>query len=241
VKPYRLVYWPGIPGRAEYVRLVLEEAQAPYVDTAQLPESEGGGVPAVMAALRGELGGVRPYAPPILQHGATVISQTANLCRYVGRRHDLWPADPALDPVALGLQLTVADLVKEAHDTHHPISGELYHEQQEDAALEAARSFRTKRMPKFLRWFERVLADNGGNWIVGDAVSAVDLALFQTIEGLRYAFPRGARAVERETPGLVDLHDRVAARPNVAAYLASDRRQPFNEDGLFRRYPALDE
>jgi glutathione S-transferase len=40
--------------------------------------------------------------------------------------------------------------------------------------------------------------------------------------------------------GLRALHDRVAKRPRVAAYLASERRIPFNEDGIFRHYPELD-
>lgn len=236
----RLVYWPGIPGRGEFVRLVLEEAGVPYVDTALQSEEEGGGVPAVMAALQGDLGGVVPFAPPILQHGALVISQTANICRYVGRRHGVWPADPALDPVALELQLTIADLVLEVHDTHHPVSSDLFYEQQKDAALAAARSFRTVRLPKFLRWLERVLTDNGGRWLVGDAVTAVDLALFQTIEGLEFAFPRALGALAPEIRGLLELRDRVAERPRIASYLASDRRQPFNQQGLFRAYPELD-
>ena len=30
--PYELYYWPNIHGRGEFVRLVLEEAGAPYVD-----------------------------------------------------------------------------------------------------------------------------------------------------------------------------------------------------------------
>ena len=58
--------------------------------------------------------------------------------------------------------------------------------------------------------------------------------------GLRYAFPKRMKAFERRIPGLVDLHDRVAIRPNIKAYLASDRRIPFNEEGIFRRYRELD-
>jgi glutathione S-transferase len=48
------------------------------------------------------------------------------------------------------------------------------------------------------------------------------------------------KAFESEIPGLVDLHDRVAERPNIKAYLRSERRIPFNEDGIFRRYKELD-
>ena len=49
------------------------------------------------------------------------------------------------------------------------------------------------------------------------------------------------KAFESEIPGLVELHDRVAGRPNIKAYLASERRIPFNESGIFRYYEELDD
>ena len=52
----------------------------------------------------------------------------------------------------------------------------------------------------------------------------------------------GALAARGVGPGtrVAALHDTVAARPRIAAYLASDRRIPFNQQGIFRHYPALD-
>ncbi len=47
-------------------------------------------------------------------------------------------------------------------------------------------------------------------------------------------------SIERQIPEVVAVHDRVAARPGIKAYLASERRIAFNEDGIFRRYPELD-
>jgi glutathione S-transferase len=229
--PYRLYYWPQIPGRGEYVRLVLEEADARYVDVARLPAEQGGGTGAITA-----LG--KPFAPPILVDGDLTIWQTVNICRYVGIRHGLWPTDPALDATALAVQLTIADLVEEVHGTHHPVSTALYFEDQRDAAIAAAREFRANRIPKFLGWLEQTLAENGGTWMVGPARSSVDLAVFQTLEGLTYAFPKAMAALD--LPCLQALRTRVIALPNVAAYLRSDRRIPFNEHGLFRRYPELD-
>jgi glutathione S-transferase len=64
--------------------------------------------------------------------------------------------------------------------------------------------------------------------------------MFQIVDGLRYAFPRMMARLEPEIPNLVALHDRVAEFPNVVAYLASERRLPFNVDGIFRNYPELD-
>ena len=128
----------------------------------------------------------------------------------------------------------------EAHDTHHPISGELNHEDQKTAALEASRSFLKTRLPKFLSYFERVLERSTGAWLMGDRLTYPDLSLFQLVEGLSYAFPRGFAEVAASTPSVLTLRDRVAGRPRIGAYMASDRRLPFNEHGVFRHYPELD-
>jgi glutathione S-transferase len=238
--PYDLYYWPMIPGRGEFVRLVLEEAGAPYRDVARLPEAEGGGIEPLMTFMRGERSGQPAYAPPILVHGDLVLAQSAAICAFLGERHGLAPEDPAARMQVLQLQLTVADVVDEAHNTHHPISVELYYEDQTDAAREAASHFLEERLPRFLSYFERVLEHSGGPWLMGDALSYPDLSLFQLLEGLAYAFPRGFSRVAASTPGLMVHRDRIASRPRIAGYLASDRRLGFNEQGIFRHYPELD-
>ena len=146
------------------------------------------------------------------------------------------------------LQLTIADLVQEAHDTHHPIAGSLYYQDQRREARRRAEDFRRNRMPKFLGHFERVLERNaaaGGarraGRLIGAQLTYPDLSLFQIVEGLRYAFPNAMRRIEPDIPRVIELHDRVQASPRIAAYLKSKRRIPFNEEGIFRRYPELDE
>ena len=237
---YELYYWPGIQGRGEFVRLVLEQADAPYVDVARLSEDEGGGIEPLMAFIRGERSGQLPYAPPFLVHGDFVLAQTAAICAYVGEQHGLAPADPKQRAQTLQLQLTIADVVDEAHNTHHPVSGMLYYEDQKDAAAEAAKQFLDQRLPRFLPYFERVLERSGGPWLMGDAPSYADLSLFQLLEGLAYAFPRGLTKVTRSTPLLLALRSRVEGLPRIAAYLSSSRRLAFNEYGVFRHYPELD-
>ncbi|MCB9765080.1 MAG: glutathione S-transferase family protein [Alphaproteobacteria bacterium] len=238
--PYVLVYWPGLQGRGEFVRLALVAAGVPYVDLARLPEDQGGGVGAVLRYNRGEADGVPPLAPPILVDGDRVIAQTANIVRYIGERHGLVPDDEAARFTAAQLQLTVADLVTEAHDTHHPITSSQRYESQKEFAPLRARDFLAKRLPKFLGYFERVLDHGGGPWMLGASFSYVDTSVFQVLEGLAYAFPSNFARVSVDLPGLMVLRDRVAAQPAIAAYLASDQRIPFNESGIFRRYPELD-
>jgi glutathione S-transferase len=238
---YQLFYWPGIQGRGEFVRLALEEAGADYVDIARGDESEGQGVDAMMAVLESEAV-YPPFAPPFLRDGDLLIGQTAAILLHLGDRHGLAPADPAGRLWTHQIQLTIADLVIEAHDTHHPIASSLYYEDQKPESARRAEFFRKERLPKFLGWLERVLAGNpkGAAHLVGDSLTYADLSLFQAVAGLRYAFPRAMRRVERRAPLVAALHDRVAARPRIRRYLDSPRRLSFNEQGIFRHYPELD-
>ena len=232
---YELYYWPSIQGRGEYVRLALEEAGADYADVAR---SERG--MATMMKMMQAHTGTPPFAPPFLKAGKLVIGQTANILLYLGSRHGLAPKAEAGKLWVHQLQLTIADLVLEIHDTHHPLGPSLYYEDQRGPAKKRSAEFWNERAPKYLGYFERLLRDSGGAYVTGRKLTYVDLSLFQIVEGLRYAFPRRMKAFEREIPGLVGLRDRVAIRPNIKAYLASDRRIAFNEDGIFRRYKALD-
>ncbi len=230
---YELYYWPQIQGRGEYVRLALEEAGADYADVAR---RRGMGAMTKMM----QAPGTPPFAPPFLKAGKLVIGQTANILLYLGPRHGLAPKAEAGRLWLHQLQLTIADLVLETHDTHHPLGPSLYYEDQRGPAKKRTADFWKARMPKYLGYFEDLLENSGGSWVAGRRISYVDLSLFQIVAGLRYAFPKRMKAFERKIPGLVDLHDRVAVRPNIKGYLASDRRIPFNEEGIFRRYKELD-
>ncbi len=241
--PYELFYWPSIPGRGEFVRLALEDAGATYLDVARLPASQGGGVPAMLALLKGGGAGLVPFAPPFLRVGPLVLAQSTNILHYLGPRLGLAPSDEGARAELNQLALTLADLVAEVHDTHHPVATGLYYADQKREAKRRAKDFVDARMPKYLGWLERVLARNRasrGRWLVGRDLSYADLSAFQLVAGLRYAFPNAMAQCERRLPKLVALHDRVAERPRIAAYLASERRIPFNQDGIFRHYPELD-
>jgi glutathione S-transferase len=234
---YELYYWPGIQGRGEFVRLVLEEAGADYVDVARKPK----GMDALTDLLEGEET-APPFAPPFLKDGDALIGQTAAILFYLGPRLGLAPRGEAGRLWVHQIQLTIADAVAEAHDAHHPISGGLYYEDQKPEALRAAKAFREERIPKFLAWFEAILARNpkGSRHLVGARLTYADLSLFQLIDGLAYAFPRAMKAALKTAPLVAALHEAAAQRPRIRAYLASGRRIPFNESGIFRHYPELD-
>ena len=235
---YELYYWASIQGRGEFVRLALEEAGAPYVDVARTD----GGEDRLLALMAEDALACPPFAPPFLKAGKRLIGQTANILLFLGERHGLAPKGEAGRLWTHQLQLTLADLVDEVHDTHHPIAGSLYYEDQRSEAKRRAADFLATRLPKFFRYFERVLLSNpsGPEHLVGARVTYADLSLFQVVAGLNYAFPKTMARTARRHPHVMALHARVAARPRIAAYLASDRRLAFNQQGIFRHYAELD-
>ena len=237
---YEFYYWSMIQGRGEFVRLALEDAGADYVDVAREPEANGLGMAAMTRIMQDASAKRPPFAPPFLKVGDQFIAQTANILAYLGPRLGLAPADEAGRTWAHQLQLTVTDFVKEAHDTHHPIASSLYYEDQKPEAIKRSADFLAVRLPKYFGYFQSILDRNGGQWMVGNAVSHVDLSIFQIVAGMRYAFPKAMARQESAYAKLIALHDRIALRARLKAYLESPRRIPFNEKGIFRRYPELD-
>ena len=239
---YELFYWPSLQGRGEFVRLALEAAGAPYVDIARGSGDAGHGLPALLRGLADPADPQRPFAPPYLRHGKFVVGQTATILQYLGPELKLVARSEQARVWTQQIQLTIADMVTEAHSTHHPIDTDLSYEEQKAESKRCAMAFCSARMPKYLGWFDHILKHNpaGPRWLVGGKLSYADLSLFQLVEGLRYAFPNATQRALRGKPTLRDLHERVPALPRVAAYLASERRIPFNETGIFRCYPELD-
>jgi glutathione S-transferase len=233
---YQLYYWPEIQGRGEFVRLALEDANAKYDDVAR----GKGGMDKMMAMMNGGRDKRPPFAPPFLKAGKLVIAQAANILFYLGPRLKLSAGDEAGRLWLHQLQLTVTDFVKEIHDTHHPVGSGLYYEDQKPEAKRFAENFLDERAPKYLGYFETVLKKSGGPYVAGRKLTYVDLSLFQLIAGLRYAFPSAMKRIEKKVPRVVDVHNRVIARPRIEAYLNSSRRIAFNEMGIFRHYPELD-
>lgn len=237
---YQLIYWPTLQGRGEFVRLVLEDVGLPYDDLARQAESNGAGGAVVVERMLSHKTQHPLFAPPILKIDELVIAQTPNILWWLGRNHNLWPIEEALCLLAMQVQLTIADLVTEVHDTHHPIALGHHYEDQMQAARKRSVQFLSARLPLFLQHLEDILSASGGVYMIGKTITTVDLSTFQVLEGLEYAFPKGFAYASHRTTKLHALRDRIRQRPRLAAYLASNRRIPFNEQGIFRRYPELD-
>ena len=233
---YELYYWDGIQGRGEFVRLALAEAGVAYGDAARTR----GGEAKMFVLMDGARLKTPPFAPPFLKAGKLVIGQTANILMYLGAHHRLAPRDEAGRLWTHQLQLTLSDFVVEIHDTHHPIASSLYYEDQKKEAKRRTEIFLDERVPKFLGYFETVIGKSKGPFLLGKRLTYADLSLFQVMAGLRYAFPKAMARRETDWPRVIALHEAVAKRPRIKAYLNSQARLPFNESGIFRHYPELD-
>jgi glutathione S-transferase len=236
---YELYYWPGIQGRGEFVRLALEEAGATYLDVAR---QSGAGMAKMMRLLQSRAVARPSFAPPFLKAGRLLIGQTANILQFLGPRHGLAPQTEGGRLWTHELQLTIADLVAETHDTHHPVGVSLYYADQKKEARRKSADFLKNRVPKYLGYFEKILSSHGRHhhYLLGTRLCYADLSLFQIVAGLNYAFPHSMAKTVRSYKRLYALHGMILERPRIAAYLASSRRIPFNEDGIFRHYPELD-
>ncbi|KAL1639271.1 hypothetical protein SLS58_008113 [Diplodia intermedia] len=251
---YELLYHPGIPGRGEYIRLVLEAAGTPYSEPAR--EKGKAGYDAVLATCSpsstGDADGNPPvFAPPALRvpgagrdGKALVIAQTPNIIQYLAPKVGLAPADEADALHASQIMLTALDLSNETHDSHHPIAVSLYYEDQKDAAKQRAKDFRENRIPKFFSYFERSLKGNeesgGGKYLVGDKLTHADTTVWQVIDGLLFAFPKELEARKEEFPLIFGkFYPGIKEEKGLKEYLASDRRLKYSQ-GLYRHYPELD-
>ena len=213
---YELHYWPGIQGRGEFVRLALEDAGAKYRDVWR--ESER------MPLHR------QAFAPPYLKAGRLIIPQTANILLFLGPRLGLAPTSEAARLRLHGQQLTIADWLAEVHDTHHPIAPGLYYEDQKREA-QAPRAYFPRRAPAEVHALFRA---RGRRQVFLRAPFAVP-----DDRGIALCFPRALRKAEGNFPAWCGCTMR-RQRPASPAYLASDRRIPFNQEGIFRHYPELD-
>ncbi|VVD90094.1 glutathione S-transferase [Pandoraea eparura] len=238
---FELFYWPGLQGRGEFVRLAFEATGTPYVEIVQ-GDAPARGMDGLMHTMDDPACTDPPFAPPFLRVGDELIGQTANILAYLGPQLGLVGESPRARRWVNQLQLTLADLVDEVHDAHHPIASRLYYSQQRAEARKRSADLIEYRLPKFFAYFERVLANNpqASGWLSEAAMSYADLSLFQVIAGLDYAFPRAMSGFPKAFPRAQAVHDAVARVPRVAAYLKSPRRVPFNTTGIFRHYKALD-
>ncbi|KAF8529500.1 hypothetical protein JB92DRAFT_2782937 [Gautieria morchelliformis] len=226
---FTLIYWGGIPGRGEYIRLAFEYTKTPYKEVND---------PTKVISHFSPKG--QHLAPPILDvDGSFTLSQTPAVLAYLAPKLGLSGSGDVEQAKVNQLTLTALDLSNEAHDVHHPIASSLYYEDQKAESLRRAEDFRRTRIPKFLAHFETILSTNGNGVLVGSKVSTADLTIFHVLDGLTFAFPKRMATLRNE--GLYKtafaFKDRLGQE--LEGYLNSGRRQKFSQ-GLFRHYPELD-
>ncbi|KAI9158906.1 Glutathione S-transferase [Paramyrothecium foliicola] len=244
---YELIYWPGLPGRGEFVRLLFEEAGVPYIDHHKDAKKAAGDVAALTAAENvGDESNPPVFAPPALRHGDVLVNQVSNILLYLAPKLGLGPSEGTALYHLNGIVATILDgLVNEIHDTHHPMSMMLTYEEQKPEAKRRASDYIEHRLPKFFTYFQRLLdakTSGDGPWLYGGNFTYADLVLFQGIDGTKFAFPKTVEKLQKsgKYDGVFKLYEAVKERPNIKDYLASDRRQKY-ADGIWRHYPEFEE
>ena len=170
-----------------------------------------------------------------------MIAQSAKILLYLGPRLKLAPRDEAGRLWLHQLQLTVTDFVKEIHDTHHPLGGEFYYEDQKPEAKRYAQGFLAERAPKYLGYFETVLTKERRALCAGAQVTLCRSFAVPADRGPALRLPQGDEAHRAQACRASSLCATASPkRPGIKAYLASPRRIAFNESGIFRHYPELD-
>ncbi|KAI0012376.1 glutathione S-transferase protein-like protein [Xylariaceae sp. FL0662B] len=243
--PYELIYYTGVPGRGEHVRLMFEEAGAPYEDTQFLSFDKARETVTHWLGAGGH-GNPKYFAPPLFKHGDLVMSQTPNILLYLGPKLGL--AGSREDDVyrVNALALTALDgLCNEVHDSHHPIAVMLPYEDQKEESLRRSQYWIKNRLLTHLEYWQKALVgdkETGGPWLLGTTLTYADLVLFQCLDGTTYAFPNAMKQAREsgKYDRVFELWEAVKARPNIAAYLGSNRRQKYQDWGIYRHYPDND-
>ena len=171
------------------------------------------------------------------------IAQTANILLYLGAA----PRARARRTRRAGCTRTSSSSRSpissaEVHDTHHPIASSLYYEDQKPEAQRRAAALRRASASRSTSATSSGRSRrSGGAHLVGDAASRTSTCRCSRCSTASGTPSRARwRGLARRIRARSRSRERVAARPRIAAYLASPRRIPFNEDGIFRHYPELD-
>jgi len=230
---WQILYWPAKDadgkvaagaGRAEYLRVLFEEAGVPYQD-----------VTAGLRAFFWQNLEAQPYpalAPPAIRKNNFILGQTAVCAKRLAMEFGFYPTDEDDAAHAEQIVTTVHEYIAEGRSAFHPVKNTMsYHDQKEEAKPYIA-AFKADRLPRYMTNFERFLKANrgGGGFFVGDSLSYVDLQVMVMLQVTRSQFPDAWEALDAKL--LKDHLAQMEARPRIKAYLLSDRKQPFAGDSM---------
>ena len=181
--------WDGVPGRAECIRLLFEYTGTPYEELkdnstlmTRIVDPEIVGIPPNLwppvlelpnGKWLGQTGVIMNYLSPKLGLAGYAKDDTdldedekvflsAKTSQLVFTALDLLVEVSAVDSRRPVHGLCIMSC-SQAHNVHHPVSTNLYYEDQKAEALRAAEQFRASRLPKYMQHFQSVLETNPAN------------------------------------------------------------------------------
>jgi glutathione S-transferase len=191
----KLIYFP-ISGRAEFVKLVFEDKGEKY----EFVPYDGD---------KTKYGDVLPFGQvPVLQIDGMNLAQTGTIVRYLSKKFGYYPQDIKEATRAEMILDGTFDLIQKYFQTifAKTLSPDEFH----------------KQAITWLGYFDKLLKQHkdGKEWYTS-TFSFADLAVFHVTDVCVHYI--GAEILSH-VPALKSHYERVGARPNIAAFVKSDRR-----------------
>jgi len=209
---YTVYYWP-IPFRGNFVRVLLAHTGVSYTE-APIP---------ALGALRALPVSEQPFpamAPPFLHdHEDDVfLSQTTSIVHYLGNKLNLFPHSNQKVSLCLKIMLDANDVM-----------GELTKGSQGGPwKAEDFQKFIEGRFVKWLSIFEEGgvrhgLGEDDGYYLGTEAPSVADLVLFSLWNTMGRCLPALSPILRTHAPRVLALCDRLAATPNLSAFIQAQQ------------------
>ncbi|CAG2239709.1 glutathione S-transferase-like isoform X1 [Mytilus edulis] len=225
---WELFYHHFLIGRSAYIRLIFEELGIPYKDMIKSKED-------IMKYFysKDKLAGFPVLFPPVIRKGDFQLGQTSVICKYLGEKYGLVPDNEQDKWRADMINTELHDYLAQGRLAFHGINPTASYFTQVEETKPYIERFAAERIPKYLSYFESVLKYNNGGkgFLFGDKLTYVDLTLFWVLKATEASYPDAWKSADC-CPLLKLFRDRIERRPNIAAYLNSDRFVPLENNSM---------